>query len=330
MSEFAKIIGPGEVRIERVLPGPIERVWAYLTESELRGKWFASGEMQMRVGSKFELLFQHANLSHEKTPPPKYAEMACGVTGQGEITQCEPPRLLAFTSHFGPSESEVIFELSPRGDEVLLVLTHRRLGTKDEMSGVSGGWHSHLGILEDQLAGREPRPFWTTHGKLEKEYEQRFVDALPYVAPIEVRVTRRFSASPERVFDAWLDAEIMQKWMFGPAVRDEEIVRLAIDARVDGKFSFLVRRQGVEFDHVGRYLEIDRPRRLAFTWGIAGESVDESRVVIEIVPEGGGCELTLTHAMDPKWAEYAERTTAGWSKMLDMLVTATGGAPSVA
>ena len=134
-----------------------------------------------------------------------------------------------------------------------------------------------------------------------------------------------FGASPERVFDAWLNTEMLQKWMFGPAVRDEEIVRLSIDARVGGKFSFVVRRQGAEIDHVGTYLEIDRPRRLVFTWGIAGESTDESRVVITIVPEGSGCELTLTHEMDPKWAEYADRTQAGWSKMLDMLQAATGG-----
>lgn len=143
--------------------------------------------------------------------------------------------------------------------------------------------------------------------------------------PIEVCVKRHFAASAERVFDAWLNAEMLQRWMFGPAVRDEEIVRLSIDARVDGEFSFVVRRQDTEIDHVGTYLEIDRPRRLVFTWGIAGESTDGSRVVIAIVPDGSGCELTLTHEMDPKWAEYADRTQAGWSKMLDLLQATTGG-----
>ena len=82
---------------------------------------------------------------------------------------------------------------------------------------------------------------------------------------INVRVTRRYTAPPERVFDAWLDAEMIGKWMFGPALRDEEIVRLSLDARVGGSFSFVVRRQGEEIDHMGEYLEIDRPRRLVFT-----------------------------------------------------------------
>lgn len=137
--------------------------------------------------------------------------------------------------------------------------------------------------------------------------------------PVTVTVKRRFEASPERVFDAWLDPEMIGRWMFGPALREEEIVHLRVDAREGGSFSFLVRRQGTEIDHVGTYREINRPRRLAFSWGVSGSSAEESVVTIEIEPRDGGCELTLTHDMHPKWAEYASRTEAGWTKMLEML-----------
>jgi len=109
------------------------------------------------------------------------------------------------------------------------------------------------------------------------------------------------------------------KWMFGARLRDEEVLRIAIDARLGGGFSFLVRRGGQEIDHVGTYLEIARPRRLVFTWGIAGESTDESLVTIDVAPLPTGCELILTHVMHPKWADYASRTEAGWNKMLDVL-----------
>jgi uncharacterized protein YndB with AHSA1/START domain len=61
---------------------------------------------------------------------------------------------------------------------------------------------------------------------------------------LSVVVTHRFAASPERVFDAWLDPALIGQWMFGPAVREEEVLRLATDPRVGGSFSFLVRRQG--------------------------------------------------------------------------------------
>jgi uncharacterized protein YndB with AHSA1/START domain len=136
---------------------------------------------------------------------------------------------------------------------------------------------------------------------------------------VNVRVARRFSASPERVFDAWLDPKMIGKWMFGPALREEEVVRIVIDARVGGSFSFVVRRQGEEIDHIGKYREIDRPRRLVFTWGIAGFSDDESLVMIDIHPLETGSELTLTHQMQAKWADYASRTEASWIKMLDAL-----------
>jgi uncharacterized protein YndB with AHSA1/START domain len=136
---------------------------------------------------------------------------------------------------------------------------------------------------------------------------------------VTVRVRRSYNHAPERVFDAWLDPALLTRWMFGTVVRDEEIVRVSLDPRVGGSFSFVVRRQGVEIDHVGEYLEIDRPRRLVFTWAIADNLPDTSHVTIEIVPRHGGCELTLTHDMDVKWTEYASRTESGWRTMLDAL-----------
>jgi uncharacterized protein YndB with AHSA1/START domain len=137
-----------------------------------------------------------------------------------------------------------------------------------------------------------------------------------------VRLTKRFLVTPERVFDAWLDVKMIGQFMFGPALRDEEIVRLTLDARVGGTFSFVVRRQGEEIDHIGRYLTIDRPRTLIFTWSIAPEPIDASRVEVHIVPTPDGCELTLTHELTPEWADYADRVEAGWTKMVDALATA--------
>lgn len=138
-------------------------------------------------------------------------------------------------------------------------------------------------------------------------------------SPAIVQITRRFNASPERVFDAWLDPALIGQWMFGPRLREEEIVHLQTDARLGGAFSFLVRRQGHAIDHVGIYQEFDRPRRLVFTWGIAGESAGDSRVIVEFAPVDSGCLLTLTHEMHPKWAEYRDRTQAGWTRMTDTL-----------
>ena len=65
MNDFGSTTEQGTVRLERLLPGPIERVWAYLTESDKRATWFAAGVFELRVGGKADLHFDPANLSAE-------------------------------------------------------------------------------------------------------------------------------------------------------------------------------------------------------------------------------------------------------------------------
>jgi uncharacterized protein YndB with AHSA1/START domain len=178
MSEYATVASPDTVRLERVLPGPIERVWAYLTEPDKRANWLAGGPMELHAGGRVEFKFRHADLSAEKTPPDRSKKYSEGHAFPSRVTACGPPRLLAFT--WGDEDGkhgEVTFELTPRGKDVHLVLTHRRLPDREEMRSVAGGWHAHVGILEDVLNGREPRGFWSTHGKLAAEYARRFASA---------------------------------------------------------------------------------------------------------------------------------------------------------
>ena len=170
MNERATLIKPSTIRFERLLPGPVERVWAYLTESDKRATWFASGVFDLRVGGKADLHFDHSNISSEKTPDEYKSKKS---DWSGTITRIEPPRLLSYTFTAAGPDSEVTFELEPRGKEVLLVITHRRIADRKTLVNVSGGWDAHVGILEDRLNGVEPRPFWTTHAKLRAEYEAR-------------------------------------------------------------------------------------------------------------------------------------------------------------
>lgn len=173
MSEHGVVTEPGTIRFERLLPGPIERVWAYLTEADKRRQWFAGGEMELREGGRADLLFRHAELmAPGETAPEKYKEVERGIVSSERILRCEPPRLLAFTwGH--PEGSQVTIELSPRGGEVLLTLTHRGLVDRASLADVAGGWHLHLAMLAARLAGRTPPPFWATHASLEAEYERR-------------------------------------------------------------------------------------------------------------------------------------------------------------
>jgi uncharacterized protein YndB with AHSA1/START domain len=180
MEDYGSVTEPGTVRIERLLPGPIERIWAWLTEPEKRAKWLAGGPMELVVGGRAQLTFRHADLSAEKTPPEKFRTMDAGHTLDCRITACDPPRLLAYT--WGRDWGEVTFELTPRGAEVLLVVTHRRLDPKG-MASVAAGWHAHLGILSARFHAREPAGFWSTYTRLETEYTHRL--ATPVIPEAE-------------------------------------------------------------------------------------------------------------------------------------------------
>ncbi len=127
-----------------------------------------------------------------------------------------------------------------------------------------------------------------------------------------VRVKRRFTASPEHVFDAWLDPAKARQFLFATATG--QMVCAETDPRVGGRFLFTDRRGGEDVAHTGEYLEIDRPRRLVFTFMVPKYSSESTRVTIEIVALDSGCELTLTH--DGVWPEYEERTAEGWSRIL--------------
>jgi len=156
-------------RIERLLPGPIERVWSYITDPERRRKWFGGGPLELRAGGGVELQFEFSGLSSEATPADQ--ENSCTVVGS--VTRCEPPRWLSYTWGNETDASEVSFELEARGEQVLLVITHRRLRNREMAVKVASGWHAHLDLLCDHLNDRESRPFWTTKMRLEDEYRER-------------------------------------------------------------------------------------------------------------------------------------------------------------
>lgn len=178
MSEYGVVTEPGTVRLERVLPGPIERVWKYLTDSDLRAKWLASGAMDLQVGGRTELRFRNCELSPHPEPTPERYQQYQDVSFPGRITRCDPPKLLSYTwGEAWGGDSEVTFELAARGAEVVMVLTHRRLPDRGSMINVASGWHTHVGILIDVLNGREPPGFWSTHAQLESEYAKRIAAA---------------------------------------------------------------------------------------------------------------------------------------------------------
>jgi len=137
-----------------------------------------------------------------------------------------------------------------------------------------------------------------------------------------VVVTRSYAASPERVFDAFLDVRIARRFLFATATGD--MIAAEIDPRVGGRFTFTERRPDMgDVRHVGEYLEIERPRRLVFTFGVPQFDARMTTVTVELRPDGGGCVLTLTNEGVPP--DYTERNQEGWSRILAGLLPAYDG-----
>lgn len=169
-SDFGVITEAGAIRFERLLPGPIERVWEYLTVPEKRRLWLADGPMDLRPGGEMELTWRNSELAGPDETTPERFEQYEGASMRGRIIEIDPPHRLV---HSWDEHAEVIYELAERGDKVLLTLTNRKLPNRAEVVGVAGGWHTHLEVLAARLEGRDPPRFWDLVERVEQDYEQR-------------------------------------------------------------------------------------------------------------------------------------------------------------
>lgn len=154
-------VAPDAIRLERVLDAPVEKVWRYLTEAELRSQWFMGGTDAAGVG-EFDLLVDHDNLSEEAVPYPESYAAFKGATWTEKVTRFEPPRLLE-TTFQGGKNGIVTYELLPEGSRTRLVLTHSGITSGTGAQDFGSGWNSHLTVLEERLAGRSVRDFWALH-----------------------------------------------------------------------------------------------------------------------------------------------------------------------
>ena len=115
--DYGVLTEPATLKIQRLLPGPIERIWAYLTESELRRKWLAAGEMEMKVGAPFEFVWRNDEL----TNPPGQRPSGFGDERRmrSRITELDPPHKLAFAWCQTSPENHphLSFETPPSGVE---------------------------------------------------------------------------------------------------------------------------------------------------------------------------------------------------------------------
>jgi uncharacterized protein YndB with AHSA1/START domain len=134
------------------------------------------------------------------------------------------------------------------------------------------------------------------------------------------RLVRHLHATPEQVFDAWLDADGLKQWMCpsGGTVSLAEI-----DPRHGGRFRVVMSVDGEDHDHTGEYRELRRPDRLVFSW-VSPATKGESLVTVDLQRSNGQTELILTHELLPDDATTAKHV-AGWGEILERLKTKLRG-----
>jgi uncharacterized protein YndB with AHSA1/START domain len=152
------------IRLERLLDAPVETVWRYLTEADLRREWFMGGT-DATAGGEFDLVVDHDNLSDDKDVPyPESYAKYKGAVWNEKVSRFEPPRLLE-TTFQGGKNGAVTYELFPEGGKTRLVLTHSGIESGTGAQDFGTGWNSHLTVLQKKLAGEGVRDFWALHAK---------------------------------------------------------------------------------------------------------------------------------------------------------------------
>jgi uncharacterized protein YndB with AHSA1/START domain len=159
-------IAPDCLRFERLLDAPLDKVWRYLVDPDLRARWFMAGPTDLKVGGAFGLTMEHDRLSDRSVPMPERYRPYVGHSWAERITRLEPPHLLAFTWENGDA-GEVTFELSDVDGRTRLVLTHTGLRGPDDAVNFGGGWHSHLAALEQRVQGKVVPNYWALHSEAE-------------------------------------------------------------------------------------------------------------------------------------------------------------------
>ena len=165
--DFGTQLENGSLRFERILPGPVDRVWEYLVDPEKRALWFAGGTMGEKPGDEFRWDFDIDKVSHESLPE-EWSHMAEGVQAHARIVAIEPPHLLVVVGI--EDTQEIRFELSSTGTRVRLVLIQQPPADYAGLISTAAGWQACLGVLLDRLSGREPRGFWSERAMAEDHY----------------------------------------------------------------------------------------------------------------------------------------------------------------
>lgn len=134
---------------------------------------------------------------------------------------------------------------------------------------------------------------------------------------LSLAVSRTISAPASKVFEAWLDPQMIAKFMRPmPEMPAPDVKNDPVEG---GRFDILMKAGDDEIPHAGTYQEISRYSRLVFTWE-SPFSVDGSTVTLDFDEVDGKTNVTLTHVKFPS-EESRDNHKSGWTAILASLET---------
>jgi uncharacterized protein YndB with AHSA1/START domain len=297
--------GRSVLRMERRLSHPMEKVWRALTEpGELR-QWFPSRvELDLAPGGKVRFI----ELSDE------YPSM------DGEITDLDPPRLIAYTW----DTDHLRWELSPDGGGCLLTLTH----TFDDRYGAASfasGWHGCLDLLtllvDGQLAG-PGNPGGVSPDDLPQglagwaDRHEAFVAQFGLDEGTVRRTSDGWVVRVERQLVRPVDA--VWGLLAGSDPSQPTAGEIVVGHSPPPAFT-------VETIPAGPVVAVDPPSLLDYRW--PPEDDPSGRVRWELSAGAGGARLVLTHSIPTALAEYRETAVATWRGRIHDLAQQVGHLP---
>ncbi len=135
---------------------------------------------------------------------------------------------------------------------------------------------------------------------------------------------RQINAAPAKVFNAWLDPEMLKRFMI-PGGEGMTVPKAEADAREGGRFEIIMKAGNEEMPHRGTYKEISPHDRLVFTWESSASTEPDSTVTLTFTPSGAGTLLSLTHVRFPNETSRTNHEK-GWGAILAALDSAFAGA----
>jgi uncharacterized protein YndB with AHSA1/START domain len=129
-------------------------------------------------------------------------------------------------------------------------------------------------------------------------------------------VQREIAAPAEVLFDAWLDPRSLGTWLkpYGPRAS-----RAETDPRVGGAFRIVMVDGDAAISHTGTYHEIDRPRRLVFSWNSPGTQFRDSIVTVTFEPARNDSTLVAIHQVGLPDEQARAAHHGGWTDILEQL-----------